>query len=394
MQRSSLYCVILLAATLSGFYGCKKVNGINNNTVIETPYALYYSDTAGTLFVTNDGLSHRVVFESDGAPCRAICVSGNNILFAKTNLYVSINNGVNFNHGFDSLQSVYHVAVNGVSFNLNQSMLVDCADWNKVYTVTNQPHNIAINQFDYLGVEYTNNHGIRGSYACEGTYDTNGNAGQMPVRMVSYTRLPNGILAGLAISHYINNSTGIVDTVTQRNFYKACGTDDCPWKETTGRGTFGASDTNGVPLPPTVTYPDTGFFTLGHYNGRLIAIDQTGKNGAFYSDDTGRIWKKYSGIPAKVPLLCIASPFEQVCLIGTYGAGLYILNTNTQSFQPNNNGLARDLIVRSIAFKQNYYKNGTKKRYVYLATNRGIFQSTDDGINWIMTIPGNYTAIY
>ena len=393
MRRSSLYCIVLLAMLLPGFFGCKKnLNAFNNNTVIETPYTLYYTDTSGNLYSTNDGLSHKLVFPADGYPCRAICTSGFNILLAKNNLYLSVNNGVNFNHSFDSLQSISRSSVcNPTTFNLNQSMLIDIPEWNKVYTVTNVAHNPTAGSADYLGVEYSNNHGVRGSFITEASYDTNGRTGLLPVSMVSYTRLVNGVLAGIAINRY--SVGGSTDTAHARNFYKECS--DCGWKETTA-GTFvtGLNDNSGVSLPPNTSYPDTGFFTLGHYNNRLIAIDHTCRNGAFYSDDTGRNWAKYLGLPTNVQLLCIASPFEEICLVGTYGAGLYRLNVNTQTFEADNKGLGAGIIVRNIAAKTNYYKNKTTKRFIYLATNQGIFQSTDDGNNWVLTIPGNFVAVY
>lgn len=393
MRRSYLYCTVALVALVAGFYSCKKtVKGIDNSNVIATPYTLYYSDTSGNLYKTNDGTSHSEVFSADGFPCRSLCVSGNNILFAKTNLYVSQNNGVNFNHAFDSLLWINRTTCNGTAFNLNQSMMIELSDWNRIYTVSGVVHDPANNVADYLGVEYSSNHGIRGSFISEASYDTNGRTGLLPVSMVSYTRLANGVLAGLAINRHADGSTGIVDTSQMRNFYKACA--DCPWIEVTGNAIYGATDGTGEPLPPTATYPDTGFFTLGHYNNRLIAIDQTCHYGAFYSDDTGRIWKKYNGLPTGIPMLCIASPFEQICMVGTYGAGLYILNPNTQVFEAHNKGLGSNIIVRNIAAKQNLYKNGTTKRFIYLATNKGIFQSSDDGANWVLTIPGNYTAVY
>jgi hypothetical protein len=198
--------------------------------------------------------------------------------------------------------------------------------------------------------------------------------------------LPNGILAGLAYD---------ADTTRFRNFYKTCA--DCSWEEATaGPHGFLYPDTAGVSLPPNINDPDTtGFFTLGHYNNRIIAIDEKCHNGAWYSDDSGRTWLQYAGLPANTPLLCIASPFEQVCLIGTYGAGLYVYNTNTHQFQPdNNNGLPGNLIVRSITAKQRVYKNNVATQYIYLATNQGIYQSSDGGNNWVRTITGNYVAIY
>lgn len=393
MQKSPYYITIaLIAAIVIGVHSCKKINGINNNTVIEMPFSLYFSDTNGALLSTTDGRTVKEVFPPDGYPCRAICVSGNNILWAKTdtdtmhrNLYISSNDGVNFNHAYDSLQHFTRIACTGVKVGLNQSMIIDIPKWNSVYTVTDVKHNPGINITDYLGVTISSGHGAAGTWYRDGGYDTLGGVGTLPVYMISYTMLPNGVLMGLAYDP---------DTIHFRNFYKT--DQNGAWHETTA-GYHGTnySDTAGITLPPNAIDPDTtGFFTLGHYNNRLIAIDERCHNGAWYSDDSGRHWAQYAGLPANTSLLCIASPFEQVCLIGTYGAGLYILNPNTGQFQPNNNGLGRNLIVRGIAAKERIYKNNVTKQYIYLSTNQGIYESTDGGHNWTLTIQGNFVAIY
>src|ERR1035437_9370138 len=98
MQKSSLYAtVVALATIIIALSSClKKVNGINNDTVIETPYSLYFSDTAGALYNSNDGKTiQRTVFKADGFPCHAICIVNNNILWPKGNLLISSDNGTN-----------------------------------------------------------------------------------------------------------------------------------------------------------------------------------------------------------------------------------------------------------------------------------------------------------
>lgn len=142
--------------------------------------------------------------------------------------------------------------------------------------------------------------------------------------------------------------------------------------------------------------PDTmqAFFSIGHLNNRLFAIDNIGNRGIYFSDDFGVNWFTVSGIPAATPLMCIESPFEEICLVGTDGKGLYKLNPNTNVFEPCNNGLPTNCVVRNIAFKENIFKDGTKKQYVYLATNSGIYQSTDKGNSFVLTIPGNYVNVY
>ncbi len=404
MKKLSLYFIaglITLAAVT--VYSCKKINAINNNTVVETPYSLYFSDTSGTLFVSTDGKNRTAIFPPDGKPCRSLVTSGENILWAKDSLYFSSNNGVNFNHSFDSLYWTSDMSVvPNLPIYLNQSMMINCAAWgNRVYAAS-RASSMRLSDgtvlTNLMGLTYSDGNGALGTWTLENSYDTIpglGSTGRLPIYMYSFTQLKNGYLCGLAFE---TPATKLPSTMYryERNFYKAA--KDQQWKEVTGNPdgviTLGTGNASGIPLPPHASAPTASFFTLGHYNNRLIAIDEKGANGAWYSDDFGANWAQYTGLPAGRPLLCVASPFEEVALIGTDSAGLYIYNNNTGVWQPNNNGLASNLIVRNIAFKETIFKNGTVKKYVYIATNQGIFQSVDDGANWVLTIPGNYVSVY
>ncbi len=403
MKKLSLYFIAgLIALAAVTVYSCKKINGINNNTVIETPFSLYYSDTSGTLFVTTNGKDHSVVFSPDGKPCRSLVTSAENILWAKDSLYYSTNNGMNFNHSYDSLYWKSDTsAVHNLSVYLNQSMMINIPSWgNRVYassravTMNDGTGNILTN---YMGLVYSDHNGALGTWIFENTYDTAssdaGAVGILPVYMYSFTQLKNGYLCGAAFE-----TPGVMTSTRRyvRNFYKTA--KDQIWEEVTanpdGVNSLPHTNTSGTPLPPHNSNPSTAFFTLGHYNNRLIAIDNMGFNGAWYSDDFGANWAQFNGLPIGRPLHCISAPFEEVCLIGTDSAGLYIYNVNTGLWQQNNNGLDKNLIVRNIAFKENIFKNGTVAKYIFLATNRGIFQSTDGGNNWLLTIPGNYVSVY
>ncbi len=91
---------VLLSAAIAGFAGsgCKKEDGTQDNTkVIQTPYSLYFADKLGGLYNTNDGQAYKIIFPYDGVPARSLLTSGNNILWAKYNLHLSADNGLNFN---------------------------------------------------------------------------------------------------------------------------------------------------------------------------------------------------------------------------------------------------------------------------------------------------------
>lgn len=423
MRKSPIFLTIALLATIiAGFYSCtKKMSGISNNQVVETPFSLFFSDTSGALYSSNDGLVIRkTLFHADGYPSKAICVDGNNILWAKNNLYISTNNGINFNQAYDSLGGLAttpyfpppfpnpfanppgsgpavpypYYACNGLPIEFNQSMIVNIPSWNESFTVSNS---IAYN--NYVGVVFSlNAGGVIGSWWFD-RVDTLGNIGyygpNSPITMTSYAYIPgDDMLCGY-------------DGIHNRNFYRFQGT---LWNETTsnpdtltpGETDFGvAGRWAGVRLPHNnrmYNYQNadtTAYYSYGHFNKRLIAIDNKNcsGNGAYYSDDTGHNWIQYQGLPAK-PLLCISSPFEEVCLIGTDSAGLWILNANTGAWQQSNHGLGTNLVVRNIAFKQNIYKDASVKKYIFLATNKGIYMSSDLGANWTLTIPGNFVTIY
>lgn len=402
-------------------YSCRKTNAIENNTVVETPYSLYFSDTSGAVFVTNDGKTSTIVFAPDGKTCRSVITSSTNILFAKYNLYFSSNNGQNFNQAFDSLNtsSVYNaggtgsVAINGLPIDFDQTMLINLPTWgNRDYAICG--YYKVSGGINYMGLVHSDDNGAPGSWGLDGynSYTVAGspavsNVGVVPVRMTTFTQLNNGYLCGLAYEYGPNIlATTLANHIRYvRNFYKPNNNSNTvpsdQWTETTTNpdhvSTIGApSAPTGTPLPPTIAsgMKDTSFFTLGHYNNRLIAIDRIGRYGAWYSDDYGANWFQYAGLPKNVPLLCVSSPFDQVALIGTDSAGLYILNLNNNTWQQSNIGLGTNLVVRNITYKQNILKNNTTQQFIFLATNQGIYESTNGGASWTLTIPGNFVNVY
>jgi hypothetical protein len=374
MQKKSLYSIVAALALTAGIYSCNRINGVDNNQVIETPYSLYFADSAGAVYNSNDGRTVKLIFPADGKPCRALCTSGNNVLIIKDNVYYSTDNGKNFNHSYDSVEQAKFPACGTLdSLPQNQTMVIDLPDWPRTFISTNDPRVLTET---IIGASSTENtHGTYGSWYPD-LPDSNGNVGFVPIAVHSFTKLTSGVVVGY-------------DAVRDRVVYREKST---LWKESTGNsaGHFGV----GAPTRQTGTgLPDTAY-CFGHFNNQLIAlVNRCSAHGAWFSEDTGRNWTAYSGLPQNA-LLCIAAPFEQTCLVGTKGAGLYVLNLNTSSFQQVINGLASNLHIRSITAKQNIYKNGNVEKSIFIATNQGIYVSKDNGINWTLTIQGNFTAIY
>ena len=418
MQKISLYIAIGFLATLTCFFwGCKKINGNNNNQVIETPYGLYYAGADGGIYLTNDGTTvSKVVFPSDGKPVRAMLVTGPNLLVVKNNLYIKSITSDNFNLAYDSVATYRTPTVLGDTIDLNQSMIVRIADWSLDYTATRA--SIVANNYTG-GVSSKSANGVFNSWYLD-IYPA-----PLPTSTVTPVPLPSGHfgllndpsnpnIATVRITSFAklkHDTLCAYDAIHNRNFYR---TKDVGWFEVTGKTGPYAFPNYGDPSDATTASPlpaayrtmsvtatnelpgeDSTYehFFYGHYNNRLIAVCGKGDQGAYYSDDLGHNWTHYMGLPANTPLYCISAPFEQVCLIGSAN-GLYILNVNTGEWQQNNKGLASNIVVRNIAYKENFYKNGTSQKYIYLATNKGIYQSKDMGANWLMTIPGSFTAVY
>jgi hypothetical protein len=378
MKKFFLRSTLFIAATLSVFSCSKTSNTINNSQVIETPYSLYFTDSSGVLYNTNDGKNAKVIFASDGLPSRALITMGTNLMWIKGHdialpgptMFFSYNSGINFNHGFDSITSLPMVTVNGKIANLNQSMVMYVPAWQSAYCVTNNADGQNI-----FGIAGNPLNGLPGYWVRENYYDTDQIVYPHDINTTSLALLKKSTLIAFDGIHNPN-----------RIFFRAQLMDR--WKEV---------------MPGTSALPassSTIMFSVGHINNRLVAIDNlggsagAGGSAAYYSDDNGANWFPYSGLPANTPMQCVGAPFEQVCLVGTDGKGVYLLNPNTNVFEARNNGLPANASVRGISFKENIYKNGTKAQFVYITTNQGLYQSTDMGNNWVRTIAGNFCTIY
>ncbi len=364
---------ILALAIASSFVGCtKKSNTINNGQVLQTPYFLYFTDTSGALYNSSDGKTTKVIFPSDGYPTRAIITDGENIIMAKPSMYVSTNNGTNFNYSYvnSDVATVNYTDVNGKNIDLNQSMLINIPSWAHSYVASRHPGT-------FFGIAWNADGGKLNKWFDEDYYDTL-QVTWPHATVTSFTYLKSGVLVAMDATW-----TG---SYQQRVFSRA-GL-QARWID---------AFSSGLPAPPATAGANNGaWLSLGHLNDQLIAIDAIGNSAttAFYSNDKGTTWAPFSGLPPFTPLLCICSPFEELCLVGTDKKGLYFMNTNTGVFQQVTNGLPPNLSVRGITYKQNIYKNETTQKFVYISTNQGIFQSTDLGMSWVKTIPGNYVNIY
>jgi hypothetical protein len=346
MKRKSILGKLSLIAFLAvATQSCKKENGIDNNNVIKRPYALFSADAAGNLYKSNDGNNYSTVFPGDGVPLRSIITSKANILIVKDQaIFISENDGKSFNP--------IKKGVVTVPPNIKWPYFVlDVPQLNRIYI-----SNLSAGDG-------------KTAYSPEnGTYfdsDTNFSKKDFPYLSESFTYLDNQILFSFSPSGSANGISKL--------FYKV------------------AKDKAWEPQPTDLPSPHN--FYLSHSGNRLIATDYEGSKGAFYSDDTGKTFKAYNGLPTTATLYCTHASFGKI-LIGTQSGGVYVCDANANTFSPSNGGLPANTTVYSVVGKDNIYKNDVSKRLFYIATNNGIYRSEDLAKSWVRVKIGDHRLVY
>jgi hypothetical protein len=312
---------------------CKKENGIDNNNVIQRPYVLYVADASGTLLKSNDGNNYKTILAGDGTPIRAISTSKEKLLFVKSDrLFVSSDTGTSFN---PLLQNRVSVPTNIVG----STFLLDIPSLNRVYL--------------------TNTLSIRGKVSLSpenGKYfnpDTSWAPGMDSAYVIeTFTYLDNQNLCGYSPTGSVNGTTSL----------------------------FIKKHKDSVWLPQITDLPGSVKYQLANKGNTIIATDFDGIKGSYYSDDMGKTFKAFTGLPSAKKLYCTHSS-SNIILIGTEKNGVYL--TSGTSFSPSNSGIDAQTSVYGIAAKENYYKNGVTKKFFYLATSTGIYKSEDMAKSWI-----------
>jgi len=338
MRRyNQLYKLAFAFFAVAAVQSCKKSNGIDNNSVIKKPYALYVGSNSGDLLNTNDGTAYKTIFATDRYPYRAIITSGDNVLFVKANVHLSENNGHNFNPTYTGFAN---------PFTPWQQMILNVESYGKIYLASIDPTS--------RGVVYSEDHGKK--WKVDNNFDTSVN----PTALISsFTQLKNGTMFGF--------------DDTKDSLYRKDNKDDA-WSHFL----------QNRQQPGGMSY-------LSHFNNTLLLTDFRGTNGVQYSNDSGKNWTPYTGLPIR-KLLCTNAPLDRVLLVGTDSFGVYRLENGR--FVASNNGLENYTTVYAIAGKEDIYKNGIEKRYIYLATNRGVYRSEDLGFTWALVLEGDFGSLY
>jgi len=337
MKKNSLLCALTISVFLSaGFFGCKKENGIDNETIIRKPYGLYISSAEGELLNTNDGETYKTLFPVDNFPARSLVTGDTCIAWLKNNLFISRNNGQNFNPELTL----------GIPFTFSpwQNILLSAMDQHRIYVGSTLGR----------GIYFTEDNGK--NWFEDSQWDENLLGG----KITSFTQLKNG-----TIYAHSNNTDSI--------YKKDNKTDKWSWVE----------QKSGLPF--------NGTYYLSHYNNEVIATDYLGTNGVYHSAD-GATWTAYTGLPTNHLIPATVAPLDEVLLVGLESMGVYRLQNGV--FVPSVQGLDVNTTVWGIIGKDDIYKNGAKKHFIYLATDKGLFRSEDVGQNWIKVKEGNYVGVY
>lgn len=340
--RFSLICFLSLPLLLQS---CKKEStvGIDNDKIIETPYTLLIGNDQGQLMKTNDAVQYQNVFPPDGYPMNAIVAYGDNLLFVKSNLHLSENNGENFNPVF---------------------LTVKHFPWREMILSAPQQNRIYITSTTGNGVSYSEDGG-------ETWQDDNAFDEPLP--------------QNFEISSFATTDDGNVYALSYKNFTL--------FKRSGQGGNWSVVTMNGF-FPPV----DAKYYITASGNN-LYAVDYSGVYDQWHSEDGGQTWEPYhrgTVMPYKHHNNDAAAATDGPLLVGTDSFGVF--RSEGDEMVPSSDGLESYTTVYSIVVKKNIYKNGVTNEYVFLATNNGLYRSQDKGYTWDKVTSGiydqKYTAMY
>lgn len=334
-----MFGLVICALFVAAFEGCNKKDEISNDAILKKPFSLYVGAQNGSVYLVNSMDTGTLVFPIDGFPIHAMLTSGKNILFAKGNLFLSDNNGVNFNLTYNKTNPVY---LGLPIFYPWPSLMIDAVGHGRIY----------VSSIEGKGIVYSEDNGKNWQI------DAGWDGGVAGGGITSFAQLKNGTLFAHAI---------LTDSLYRR--------------ANKGANWVHVKQTN---------LPTSGAYSISSYNDELLAMDLSGINGVYHSPD-GITWTAYQGLPNR-RLYVASAPFNQRLLVGTDSMGIYRLEGNI--FVPTNNGLATNTTVYGFAGKDDIYKNETRRYYIYTATDRGLYRSLDGGLNWVKVLSGKFTTVY
>ncbi len=334
--------LFVTAFTLVGT-SCKKYNQVDNSGTVKTPYTLFIGGFYGTMHKTNDGLYFNNLFPTDNSCVRQIIVADSNLLYLKENLYVSDNEGQSFkvcNQNVIPFMDAFY------KYYLPNTGLYNKTE-RKVYICVKN------------GVEVSSDLGK--TFSAETNWATPFPAGEMPT---SVTLTDNGTM-------YL-----MIDSTNQ--FVKAPG------------GQWAAVAQDGVNDLPT----DTTTWYVSKSHDTLFAVDFNGRNGIFYSTNFGADWATISGIPKKRKILFANQPeFSDNFYVGIDSGGLYRLDGANFFFNTAGAGMPWSTKVSYVEGKRIIYRTDVVRKYLFAATDEGLFISETGGLDWRVLRTGSYSTL-
>jgi len=347
MQKGLLRSLFAIgAASLLAFTSCEKNSnlGLDNDSVIKTPYSLYAAKSDGTIIQSTTGESFNFVFPPDGYGPTQIVTSGNNLLIVKDFLHMSTNNGISFNPVFTKLRKFKW-----------QSMIYNHVPFGKLFVTSTEGR----------GVFFSKDNGA--------------------------TWEEDLFVAGLPNLYQVSSFAGL----DNGNLYAYSNVSNMTFVKT-------GADIQWTPVTTLSFTPVAGaeFFLVSAGN-TLFMVDYNGIGGVWYSNDGAVHWEKLDRnnlLPGNVTWTCAATAFGgKSIVVGTKDHGIYRSDENGV-FQQASYGLLNNTKVYSMTKKVNVYKSNTVKTYIYIATSTGVYRSEDTGKTWDLVggdfWKGDYISIY
>jgi hypothetical protein len=339
LKKQSYYKLLTVCSFLMlGMSACNKYNGIVDDNVVVRPYSLYVADTSGTVMLTNDGDTYKVIFPGDGVAPRYLFARDSNLIMVKAAPYISRNEGRQFN------------PLNGLIVSPDarySGMALHEANQQRIYFA---------GMDGSLGIVYSEDNGV--TWKSETNYTPTSGWGGTTSEVTSYAQLESGVV----FAYDMNSGKTSIK-------YKSSD----PWE--------GKALNSGI--------NNTGF--IAAFRNTLYCLDRAGSGNVRNSIDSSRTWSSTIGIPAD-PILCAANIENQEFLVGTASHGVYRLSNG--QFVPSNNGIDAGSAVYGITYKKRIFKNNASQREIYAATSTGVYKSNDGGLNWIKTLNGSFRALY
>ncbi len=330
--------------------GCDKYNQVDNLNTAKVPYVLYIGGYDGKLYKTNDALYFNTLFHTDNSPLRHIATADSNLIYVKKNAYVSKNEGKSFEEA--------------------KPITVATLPWVDEFYKYFIPN----------GIVYQNSR--KKVFLCGGSSLMESTDWGKTFNSVSNWASATTIVPK-SITHLSNDDLFIMKD-SSTNVFRLMPGVSSNWTQV-----------NAVTALPTDTNSNSrnkaGWY-LAHLVDTLFAVDYIGQSGVYQSKDFGLNWTTTTGLPNAHKILCANTPtgFNNM-FVGFDSAGMYKLNGS--AFTQVGNGIPWYAKISAIEGKEVIYRTNVSKKYLFCATDVGLFMSENAGVDWRLVRAGNFSTL-